>query len=239
MIFAAGLGTRLRPLTDRLPKALVPVGGVAMLERVARRLVAAGVDRLIVNVHHHAEQVERFIEERGGFGVDVRISREPDRPLDTGGGLLRAAPLFRRAEPFFLHNCDVLSGASLDAMRAEHAHTGALVTLAVLPPLPTRYVLFDDTGLCGLARRDGGDEVFARPPQGVVRRFDFAGIHVVSPALLDRLSERGVFSIMWSYLRLAGEGATIAPHPIAADRWVDIGSFERLREAEALFADGQ
>jgi NDP-sugar pyrophosphorylase family protein len=236
MIFAAGLGTRLRPLTNTIPKALVPVAGVAMLEHVARRLVAAGADRLIVNVHHHADQIARFIEERAGFGVDVRLSHEPDHPLDTGGGLKQAAPLFRRDAPFLLHNCDVLCDAPTAALYAAHTASDALVTLAVLPPGPSRYLLFDDAGLCGVARRDNAEETFARATNGPLRRFDFAGIHVADPALLDRLTEDGVFSIIWSYLRLAGEGARIAAHEIDAAGWIDIGSFERLREAEARLA---
>jgi NDP-sugar pyrophosphorylase family protein len=233
MIFAAGLGTRLRPLTNTVPKALVPVGGVPMLERVARRLIEAGADRLIVNVHHHADQIERYIEQRDSFGVDVRISYEPDHPLDTGGGLKHAAHLFRRAAPFLLHNCDVLSDAPLDELYDAHAASAALVTLAVLPPGPSRYLIFDDAGLCGVARRDTGEETFARPVEGELRRFDFAGIHVAGPELLDQLEEEGVFSIVWSYLRLAGERARIDPFPIDADGWFDIGSFERLGEAEA------
>ncbi len=120
MILAAGLGTRLRPLTDRVPKALVQVAGITLLERVARRLVDAGADRLIVNVHHHADRVVRFLETRDGFGVEVRVSRETEEPLETGGGLRRAAPLFAGEEPFFLHNVDVLSDLDLRVMLARH-----------------------------------------------------------------------------------------------------------------------
>ena len=236
MIFAAGLGTRLRPLTDTTPKPLLAVGGVPVLERVARRLIRAGADRLIINVHHHAALIERFIDERNRFGVDLRISREEDAPLDTGGGLLRAAHHFRRDVPFFLHNGDILTDAPLEALYASHAAGDPLVTLAVLPPRAARYLIFDDSGLCGVARRDSGEETFARPAVGSVRRFEFAGIHVASPALLDHLEGDGAFSIIWTYLALAAAGHRIVPFPIQGARWFDIGSFEKLAEADRFYS---
>src|SRR5688572_1445040 len=116
MIFAAGLGTRLRPLTLSRPKALVEVGGVTMLERVARRLVAAGVDHIVINTHPFPAQIEALVSERNGFGAKVSFSPEPDGPLDTAGGLQRAAHLFRADGPIFLHNCDVLSSFDLGAL---------------------------------------------------------------------------------------------------------------------------
>lgn len=235
MIFAAGLGTRLRPLTNHTPKPLIPVAGVPMLERVARRLIEAGADRLIINTSHLAAQIERFVEERDGFGVDVRLSHEPDEPLDTGGALWHARGHFRGDAPFLLHNGDVLSDLPLARMYASHCASGALATLAVLPARPDRYLLFDDSGLCGLARRHTGQEELARTTAGVVRRFEFAGVHVVSPDIFGLITERGTFSIFWLYLRLASTGAGIVPFPAEGARCVDIGSFEGLRAAEALF----
>lgn len=235
MIFAAGLGTRLRPLTDRTPKPLVEVAGVPLLERVARRLIAAGADRLVINTHHHAARIEAFLAARGSFGVEVRVSHEPDRPLETGGGLKHAARWLRRDAPFFLHNADVLSDAPLEALYGHHVASDAIVTLAVRPPAETRFLVFDDDGLCGAAARDTSEVGYARPARGAVRRFDFAGIHVADPALLDRLTEDGAFSIVWPYLRLAGEGERIDAFPVDAARWVDVGSFDGLARAEALF----
>jgi NDP-sugar pyrophosphorylase family protein len=235
MIFAAGLGTRLRPLTDRTPKPLLTVGGVPVLERVARRLIDAGADRLIINVHHHADLIERFVEERSGFGVEVHFSREEQAPLDTGGGLLRAAHHFRRDAPIFLHNGDVLTDAPLRTMYAHHCTDDALATLAVLPPRPARYLVFDDLGLCGAARRDSGEEAYARAAAGTTRRFEFAGIHVIAPALLDELRGEGAFSIIWTYLALAGAGKRIAPFAIEGAHWFDIGTFEKLEEADSFY----
>jgi N-acetyl-alpha-D-muramate 1-phosphate uridylyltransferase len=236
MIFAAGLGTRLRPITDRTPKPLLPVGGVPVLERVARRLIAAGADRLIVNVHHHARQIERFVDERDGFGVEVVLSHEDDQPLETGGGLLHAAHHFRRSAPFFLHNGDVLSDAPLGAMYAHHAAGDAVATLAVLPARAERYLLFDDGGLCGYARRDTGEDVYAREPRGTVERREFAGIHVASPSLLDALHGGGAFSIVPTYMKLSAGGRRIAPFSIEGAHWFDVGSFERLAEADRVYA---
>src|SRR5687767_4554295 len=158
MILAAGLGTRLRPLTDEMPKALVQVAGVPMLERVARRLVDAGADRLIINVSPHADMIRAFIEEKNGFGVDCAVSEEPDGPFDTGGGLRRAEPLFRKDGPFIAHNVDVLTDLDLRALLAAHQErpgpdtqrgprgessgTGAVATLAVRPGDTDRYLLF-------------------------------------------------------------------------------------------------
>lgn len=234
MILAAGLGTRLRPLTDHTPKPLIAVAGVPMLERVALRLIAAGADRLIINTHHLGEQIARFVDRREGFGVDVRLSPEADAPLDTGGALLHAAHHFRRDAPFFLHNADVLTDLPLETMYRRHRTSNALATLAVLPPRAERYLLFDSMGLCGFARRHSGTEEFARPVHGELRRFEFAGIHVISPELLDHITETGAFSILWTYLRLVGEGARILPFDAHASRWVDVGSVEGLREAEVL-----
>jgi N-acetyl-alpha-D-muramate 1-phosphate uridylyltransferase len=146
MIFAAGLGTRLRPLTNDRPKALVEVGGLTMLERVARRLIEAGADRIVINTHHFPGRIEELVREREGFGVDVRISYEPDQPLDTGGGLQQATPLFHGDRPILLHNCDVVSDFDLarlstprtrrtrEGWRAGHAG-GAAGVAGTLPDL--------------------------------------------------------------------------------------------------------
>jgi NDP-sugar pyrophosphorylase family protein len=234
MILAAGLGTRLRPLTDELPKALVEVAGVPMLERVARRLVDAGATRLVINVHHHAGQVEAFIRARRAFDVEVVISREEgDTPLETGGGLLHARPLFRSGRPFFLHNVDVISDMDLAAMYAHHLARGPLVTLAVNGRDTTRPLLFDDRGLYGWADRRPGKEAgqTVREPVGDAREWGFAGVHVIDARMFDLLTERGRFSIIPPYLRLAGEGHEIRPYDVSDALWLEIGSPARLEEA--------
>lgn len=238
MILAAGLGTRLRPLTHRIPKPMVEVGGKPLLEWVAERLVAAGADRLIINVHQHADQIREFVEAKGGFGVDVRISLEEERPLDTGGGIAAAAPLFRGETPFFIHNSDIITTIDLEAMYRVHEEDGeALVTLAVGGRESWRYLIFDERGLCGWGNdRDGGPQL-VREAVGEARHLPFAGIHVADPALLDLITERGIFSIITTYMRLAREGYRIVPFDIGDALWLEIGNPERLERARA-WAEG-
>ena len=233
MIFAAGLGTRLGAIGRDTPKALIEIAGQTMLERTARRLVAAGAGRIVVNVHHQADRIERFLAGRD-FGAEILVSREPERPLETGGGLAHARDLFRRDGPIVLHNVDVISDADLGAMVAEHARSGALATLAVNRRDTARYLLFDDAGLYGREDRRHDLRREARPPRGVTRTLAFAGIHVCAPALLDLVTERGVFPIVEVYLRLAAEGRTIAPWLLEGRVWLEIGNLERLAAARAL-----
>jgi NDP-sugar pyrophosphorylase family protein len=263
-ILAAGLGTRLRPLTDALPKALVPVAGVPMLERVARRLIEAGADRLVVNVHHHAGQVVAFLEEQDGFGVPWAISPEIERPLDTGGALLQARDLLRRDVPFYLHNVDVIAGFPLADMYEAHRAADALATVAVSGRASSRGLLFGPSGLCG--RVDGtrtyevraqpasaaaaNVEVRARPPAvdgvdgadgvngagGLQGRFAFSGVHVISPRILDRITETGAFPVLDLYLRLVAVGERVAGYRIDGYPWFDIGSAEKLAAAEEALA---
>lgn len=237
MILAAGVGSRLGAITAQTPKALVHVGGRPVLEHVARRLIAAGADRLIINVHHHADQIVEFVRERNGFGVEVAFSHEVEAPLETGGGLLKAAPLFRRDAPFFLHNVDVLSDIDLGALYREHIRSGAIATLAVNERETTRYLLFDEHGLCGRFDRRSGNSAEVHAGYGTVRQFAFLGVHVISPALLDRIEESGAFSIIDLYLRLAGAGERIHGYHIGRALWLEIGSPERLEQARRHFGE--
>ena len=236
MIFAAGLGTRLRPLTLSRPKALVEVGGVTMLERVARRLVAAGVDHIVINTHPFPEQIEALVSERNGFGAEVSFSPEPDGPLDTAGGLQRAAHLFRADGPIFLHNCDVLSSFDLRALYEQHRAREANATLAVLPPSAERYLIFDDHGLCGYSPRGGGADVYARTPSGETNRRDFSGIHVIAPDVLRTLENTVATSIVMHYLALTKRGSRIERYEQDGVAWIDIGSHEKLAHAETMTA---
>lgn len=239
MILAAGLGSRLRPITDHTPKALVEVEGVAMLERIARRLIAAGADRLIINLHHHAEQIRAFVEEKDGFGVEVRLSHEPVDRLETGGGLLHAREHFRGDGPFFLHNVDVICDADLPAMYRAHGQSEALATLAVSGRESSRVLRFDADGLQARVDRREDRETTARPPRGDGREWAFAGIHVVEPKIFELFEEEGAFSIMAPYLRLAGEDHRIVPYDIGGALWLEIGDPERLEHARRVLRQGQ
>jgi N-acetyl-alpha-D-muramate 1-phosphate uridylyltransferase len=240
MILAAGLGTRLGELTRSTPKALIEINGISALEHVARRLIDAGADRLIINVHHHADAIVEHVDARDDFGVEIIFSREQAAPLETGGGLLHAAPHFRRDAPFFLHNVDVLCDADLRRMYAAHEENGALATLAVHTRDTSRYLMFDSRArLCGrLSTTTREIELVAASDTDHLRRLAFAGIHVISPALLERITERGTFSIMDLYLRLAGENAHIAAHDITGATWHEVGTPERLDEARRSLPDG-
>ena len=234
LIFAAGLGTRLRPLTDTTPKALLTVGGRSLLERVAARLVAAGATRLVVNVCHHAERIAEHVAERD-LGVPVRISREPGGPFDTGGGLKRARHLFTHRAPILLHNVDVLTDLPLERLLAAHAAAGALATLAVAERPSTRRLLFDADGLLGRQDDGRGLDVRVRPAVGEVVTVPFTGVHVVAPELLGRITEEGTFSILDTYLRLAAEGARVLPFRADGAAWIDVGRPADLERARVAF----
>jgi len=235
MILAAGLGTRLRPLTDDRPKALVELAGRTLLEITLRRLRQFGVREVIVNVHHFADMVVEYLKKNDNFEMRIEISRE-EVLLDTGGGLKKAAWFFledssHAEEPFLLYNVDVLSTIDLHRMVQFHRRNQALATLAVQERDTSRYLLFDERGqLCG--RRMGRDQ-----PQEIVRSsreaqaMAFCGVHVVSPRLLAMMIEGGVFSIVTSYLRLAGEGAGIFAFRADQYYWRDLGRPEGLTQA--------
>jgi NDP-sugar pyrophosphorylase family protein len=241
MVLAAGLGTRLRPLTDHRPKALVEINGKTLLEIALQKLAAAGVTEVIVNVHHFAQMVVDYLQARDNFGLRIEISREDDLLLDTGGGLKKAAWFFQQpgpaSQPFFLHNVDVLSNIDLRAMAAAHVASGALVTLAVQQRESSRQLLFDDQGrLCGRRRgRDHADEI-VRP--GATQPLAFSGIHVISPRLLELITEDGVFSIIDSYLRVAGSGEKIQAFRSDHAYWRDLGKPDNLQQAEQDAARG-
>ena len=236
MILAAGLGTRLRPLTNDRPKALVEIGGRTLLEITLTRLASFGVREVIVNVHHFADLVIQYLKTNDNFGLQVEISRE-ELLLDTGGGLKKASWFFlqdpnRLDEPFLLHNVDVVSTIDFQRLLKFHCENRALTTLVVQERESSRYLLFDEQDrLCG--RQIGRDQepelVRATPnPQALA----FSGIHMISPRLLAKMTEEGVFSIIATYLRLAGQGEKILAFRADEYYWRDLGKLEDLRQAE-------
>lgn len=233
MVLAAGLGTRLRPLTDNRPKALVEVNGRTLLEITLARLREFGVTDVIINVHHFAEMLIGYLREKQNFGMSIEISRE-DVLLDTGGGLKKAAHFFLKGnsdEPFLVHNVDVISTIDLRRMVHDHHEGQALATLAVMDRKTSRYLLFDDQqNLCG--RRAGTDAApeFVRPA-GAVQPLAFCGIHVVSPRLLKMMTEQGAFSIIDTYLRLAGTREKIRGFRADQYQWRDLGKLANILEA--------
>ena len=235
MVLAAGLGTRLRPLTDDRPKALVEIGGRTLLEITLTRLRSFGVNEVIVNVHHFADKVIAYLRDHQNFGMRIEISREDDL-LDTGGGLKQAAPFFLMGDnsdpqPFILHNVDVISTIDLARMVQAHRDTNALATLAVQDRKTSRYLLFNRRmELCG--RRAANQEPELSRPAEDLQPLAFAGIHVISPRLLPMLTETGAFSIITSYLRLAAHGESIRALRADDVYWRDLGRPESLSLAE-------
>ncbi|HSY92364.1 MAG TPA: nucleotidyltransferase family protein [Candidatus Binatus sp.] len=235
MILAAGLGMRLRPLTDDRPKALVEVAGRTLLEITLARLREFGIREVIVNVHHFADMVVDYLKKNDDFGMRVEISRE-DVLLDTGGGLKKAAWFFqedshRTDEPFLVHNVDVLSTIDLHRMLLFHRQNQALATLAVQERETSRYLLFDEQNqLCG--RRSGREQApeIARPSKET-QALAFSGVHVISPRLLALMTETSVFSIIPTYLRLAAQNEKILAFRADEYYWRDLGKPENVAQA--------
>jgi len=262
MILAAGLGTRLRPLTDDRPKALVAVAGRTLLEIALLRLRSFGVREVIVNTHHYAEMVADYLRAHDNFGMRIEISREEEL-LDTGGGLKKAGAFFTAGgdseEPFILHNVDVISSIDLGRMMRFHSERAALATLAVQDRATSRYLLFGQQGqLCG--RRTGGslktealtdesrhDEArkaedgkveWARPAREA-HALGFSGIHVVSPKIFAKMEEEGAFSIIATYMELAAQGEKIIAFRADECYWRDLGRPESILEAAQDTANGK
>jgi len=235
MIFAAGIGTRLQPISRHTPKALVELGGKPMLQRLVEKLVRAGATRIVINIHHHPEKMRAFIERIHFPGIEILISDESDVLLDTGGGLLKAARMLKGEEPILLHNVDVLSDIDLGAIVTSHNETGALATLAVSRRKTSRYFLWDKGKLAGWENTATGQMILCGPEPGqrLVRKA-FSGVHIISPKLLELINEAGVFSINEVYLRLAKTFDIIA-FEHSPKHWADIGTPEKLEQARALY----
>jgi mannose-1-phosphate guanylyltransferase len=235
MILAAGLGTRLRPLTDTRPKALVEINGRTLLEITLSRLRTFGVSEVIVNVHHFADMIVDYLKANNNFGMRIEVSRE-DVLLDTGGGLKKTAWFFLEdathlEEPFLLHNVDVISNIDLHRMVQFHMKNRALATLAVQTRETSRYLFFNEQlQLCG--RRIGGDQQpeIVRPSPHL-QPLAFSGIHVISPRLLPMVTEEGVFSIITTYLRFAAEEENILAFRADDYYWRDLGRPADLTQA--------
>lgn len=243
MILAAGLGTRLRPLTNDRPKALVEVGGRTLLEIVLQRLRAFGVREVIVNTHHYADMILKFLRDNDNFGMHIEVSCE-DALLDTGGGLKKAAHFFLESggslqEPFIVHNVDVISTIDLGRMMRFHTKHDALATLAVQDRETSRYLLFDEHGhFCGRrVGREGKDELVR--PAARARALAFSGIHVISPRIFAKMAEEGAFSIITTYMHLAAQGEKIIAFRADEYYWRDLGRPDSITQAGQDLSSGK
>lgn len=230
MVLAAGLGTRLRPLTDARPKALVELRGQTLLEIVLGRLRTFGICDVIINSHHFAEQIRDYLALHRNFGMNLTLSHEPE-VLDTGGGVKRVAYFFADDDgPFLLHNVDVISTFDLEKMLQFHRERDALATLAVQQRDNSRPLLFDQSNaLCGCRTPDG--EIWAR---GLceAQPLAFAGIHILSPRIFALLPAQENFPIISAYLALAAQGERIQAWRQDSAYWTDLGTPQSLAEAE-------
>ena len=234
MIFAAGLGARLKPYTETMPKALVPVAGAPMLQILIKHLQSQGISDIIINVHHFADQVIAFLGKNKNFGANITISHEEELLLDTGGGLKKAAWFFNDQKPFLVQNVDVISDLNYKEMLGFHDGNGAMATLAVTNRKTSRYFLFDEQmQLCGWENTKTLKIRLARPGTANLTRFAFSGIHILDPAIFNFINQTGKFSIVDTYLELA------ATHKIIGfkhnpENWVDMGKPEELAKAESI-----
>ncbi|RMH66135.1 MAG: nucleotidyltransferase family protein [Calditrichaeota bacterium] len=234
MILAAGVGSRLKPLTEKLPKALVPFHGVPMLEWLILKLKRYGYTRLIINVHHHAEHILSFIREKESFGVTISFSHE-NTLLDTGGALKQAIPHFDTSAPLLVHNADIISDIPFDVMESYHRQQHADVTLAVNQRTSSRYLRFTSAGqLCGWENPATG-ATLGQCPEAFMRRA-FCGIHILNPDVWTHFPNEKVFSIIPFYIGYA-RSHSVSGFDTGDRLWADIGTVSKWRTAQKIFPE--
>ncbi len=239
MLFAAGLGTRLRPMTDDRPKAMVEVRGRPLLQWAIERLIAAGSREIIVNVHHYADMIVDFIKSKNNFGVRIEISDEREKILETGGGLKKAKWFFDDGKPFLVTNVDILTNFDLAEFYKNHLKKNALATLAVRNRVTSRYLLFDNKmqliGWENIKTKEiRSHQTIIQLSNQTINRLAFSGMHVLSPEIFNFMLTEDKFSIIEVYLR-AMEKETIIGFQHDDDLWLDVGKPESLKNAGAMF----
>jgi len=236
MVLAAGLGTRLRPLTNTQPKAMVEVAGKPLLEHTIQRLIRFGYTEIIVNVHHFADQIIDFLQKKQNFGIRIEISDERERLLDTGGALWKARWFLEGEEPFLLCNTDILTSLDLHQFRAHHIQKGGVVTLATRKRSTSRYLIFDqEDQLHGWTNIKTGELKLARLEQNHLELRGFSGYHFIEPSLLAELPQEEAFSIIPFYLDAAKKHALYS-YPHDSDIWIDVGKPEELAKGAEFLA---
>jgi len=233
MLFAAGIGSRLQPLTNQIPKALVEVDGKTMLEHSIRHLVSFGFTEIIINLHHFPDKIKQTLKENDNFGAQISFSRENEALLDTGGGLKKAAWFFDKGS-FLAYNVDILSNMNLETFIHYHREHNALATLFVRERQSSRYLLFDEKNrLAGWENIKTGEKVITRNTDNY-KRLAFSGIHAIHPEVLDDFPTKEVFSIIETYLHLSKQHDIIG-FVDNQSYWFDIGNMEKLENARAFF----
>lgn len=235
MILAAGLGTRLKPFTDKHPKALALVNNKTILQRNIEYLASFGFNDVIINVHHFADQLIDFVKINNGFGSHISFSDERDEVLETGGGIKKASWFFEKDnEPFIVINVDVLTDMNLNSMISQHQMKQPLATLAVTSRQTSRYFLFDESNsLCGWRNVKTGEEKISRQSQKYIEKA-FSGIHVISPEIFSLIKMQGKFSMVEVYLNLA-KSNVIGAFDHTGSKFIDVGKPESILKAEEIF----
>ena len=235
MIFAAGLGTRLYPITKTIPKALVKVGNYTLLEHNIRKMISSGIEQITINVHHFAREIINFLQTKD-FACKILISDEKQELLDTGGGLMKAweEGLLNTKEEILIHNVDILSDTNFAEVYDYHHTQNHAVTLCVKKRQTKRYLLFDENdNLCGKENTDNGQKIITRNYKEI-HRYAFSGIQIISPKILDKITCKGNFSIIDAYLDLSAN-YDINLFCDKKSKWLDVGKLEALSKAETLF----
>lgn len=231
MILAAGLGTRLKPLTDDTPKALINVYGRTLLEIAIRNLIEYGFNKIIINVHHHADKIKQFIE-ANTFAADIYISDETELLLDTGGGIKNALHFFDNL-PVLIHNVDIISNLDLNEFYNYHLSDDSLASLVVSKRVSSRYLLFnEDNILCGWEDIKKNERIIVRDEPDY-KQLAFNGIHIINPELIKKFPEDKVFSVIKAYL-MAARTEEINAYLCNDIKWIDVGKIDSLQRAEEL-----
>jgi NDP-sugar pyrophosphorylase family protein len=234
LILAAGLGTRLKPITNRKPKALVEINGIPILEITISRLIKFGFEEIIINVHHFADQIIDFLIVNDNFGIDIIISDEKKLLLDTGGGLKKTSWFFNDNGPFLVHNVDVLSDIDLRSLCDNFSQSNSIAELAVQNRKSSRYFLFDeDKNLCGWKNEKTDKKIISRDPTGALTKMAFCGIQIVDPKIFGLMPDKDIFSLVDLYLSIASKYSVIY-HDYSDSTFLDIGKKENLSEAKNL-----
>ena len=234
MIFAAGLGTRFKPWTDKHPKALAPVNGKSLLQRNIEYLQKYGITEVVVNVHHFADQIIDAVKQSKGWGSTIIISDETNEVLETGGGLLKARNLLEGDEPFVTINADILTDLNLKRLIDYHKDYKPLVSFGVTNRKTSRYFLFDEYDrLCGWRNKKTEEEIIAIPKRNLVERA-YSCVVVFEPRIFSLIQQSGKFSIVETYLSLAKDNLILG-YDHTGDKFADVGKPESIAVAETMF----
>ena len=233
LILAAGLGTRLHPITQNIPKALAKINELTLLEILITRLKKFGIEEIIINIHHFADQIIGFVDKNNRFEINIQFSDERGELLDTGGGIKNAQWFLNDGNPFLVHNVDVISSIDLDDFLNFHNKSGSLASLAVRDRSTSRYFLFDENDtLCGWKNISTGQQIITNL-SSILHPFAFSGIHIIRPEIFNLINKTGKFSIVDEYLRLS-KNYRISAYKHDHTHWMDLGKVENLKQAEKI-----